>query len=294
MSDDRPAAPEPPEQQHADSAQARGSPPADPRTIGPEPPDFPRPPPPPGAVDDQRQGGAPGRDPVPVIAFVFSFFGGVLVAIPLAVWGLVRTKAGQRRGRGFAVAALCISAAWVVVSVVAVLNYGLLRNGGQTPVADISKGPPASSATAPSATSPPTSTSARTPLNPQPTGPLAKPRRVIWIALKPTMCVQDPGTPGAYVTVVDCRADHQAEVTARTVLPGTKWPGDAAVQSAAEAKCKPPFEKYVGVPFDSSRLDLNFLTADATGWRQGDHTLICFVYDPDDGHLTRALRGAAE
>ncbi|GAA2153430.1 hypothetical protein GCM10009826_12730 [Humibacillus xanthopallidus] len=96
-----------------------------------------------------------------------------------------------------------------------------------------------------------------------------------------------------YITVVDCSATHDAEVTLRALLTGTrKWPGDDAVDAAAEARCNAAFASYVGVPFEQSRLETDFYTTDRTGRSAGDRRLICLVYDPDNTSLTRSLRGS--
>ena len=92
---------------------------------------------------------------------------------------------------------------------------------------------------------------------------------------------------------MDCSATHDAEVTLRALMTGTrKWPGDDAVDAAAEATCNDAFASYVGVPFEQSRLETDFYTPDPTGWSAGDRRLICLVYDPDDTSLTRSLRGS--
>ena len=147
-----------------------------------------------------------------------------------------------------------------------------------------------------STSSPPPPTSTRPPTRPstRPPAPLAKAKRIYWENLRPGMCVRNPSSASAlYITVVDCRATHDEEVTLRALLTGTrKWPGDAAVDAAAEAKCHAAFASYVGVPFEQSRLETDFYTTDRTGWSAGDHRLICLVYDPDDSSLTRSLRGS--
>ncbi|GAA2151576.1 hypothetical protein GCM10009826_08680 [Humibacillus xanthopallidus] len=108
------------------------------------------------------------------------------------------------------------------------------------------------------------------------------------------MCVRNPSNASVlYITVVDCSATHDAEVTLRALLTGTrKWPGDDAVDAAAEARCNAAFASYVGVPFEQSRLETDFYTTDRTGWSAGDRRLICLVYDPDNTSLTRSLRGS--
>ena len=252
--------------------------------VAPKPPDPERPAP---------------MDRVSVVAFVLSLLGVGLVAIPLAVWGLVRTRPGPRRGRGFAIAALGVSAAWALASVV-LLSYGLLGGTSGNAVAGGEAAPTASQSAVPSpttsTTSPSTSVTSKAAVPAQSPKPTSKPRRVYWEDLRAGMCIRTPqNSSGTSVTVVDCRSAHDEEVTARTTLAGPKvWPGDVAMQTAAEARCRPAFGAYVGTSFDDSRLEMDFITTDPDGWKSGDHRLICLVLDPSQAHLTHALRGIRE
>jgi putative regulator of septum formation/PH (Pleckstrin Homology) domain-containing protein len=120
------------------------------------------------------------------------------------------------------------------------------------------------------------------------------PLKVYWEDLQPGMCIREDSSPTDYL-VVDCNAEHQQEVMARSTLAGSdKWPGDAAVEDAAGEKCKPAFATYVGLGLDQSRLDWDFVTPDEESWTDGKVTLICVVWDPDHDQITRALRGAHE
>jgi hypothetical protein len=228
---------------------------------------------------------------VSIAAFVLSLCGVTLAAVPLGVWGIVRTKPGRQRGRGLAVAALVISAAWVVAStalVVAMLNTLSSQTLADVPTDIVPS-------VAPAATAPATDAGSSVSTEAQPTRPLLKPQRVYWLNLKPTMCLRDEGSAVLLVSVVDCRSDHQQEVIARTSLAGPRtWSGDTALTEAALARCRPAFETYVGVGYDSSRLDLYYFVADKAGWAAGNHTLVCVVFDPDNVHLTHTLRGADE
>ncbi|KRF27111.1 hypothetical protein ASG91_11430 [Phycicoccus sp. Soil802] len=111
------------------------------------------------------------------------------------------------------------------------------------------------------------------------------------------MCIRVPEDQGFInVTVVDCRAEHQAEVMGRAALSGPKkWPGDEAMDTMALQKCREAFEPYIGLSFDESALDMDYFTADREGWQVGDRTVVCLVFDPnDDGASNRALRGVRE
>jgi hypothetical protein len=119
-------------------------------------------------------------------------------------------------------------------------------------------------------------------------------QRVYWEDLQPGMCVREDPNEMDYI-VVDCRAEHEEEVMSRGTLTGSKeWPGDAALEDAADEKCESAFAAYVGLGIDESRLDYNYLTPDRDGWTDGKPTLICLVLDPSHNQITRALRGAHE
>ena len=269
MSQDLPVAPEPPHSEnphtHDSSTAALGQPNAAPASM----------------------------DAVSVIAFVFSVIGVGLVAIPLAIWGLVRTRS-PRRGRGFAIAALCLSVAWAVASF-ALLSSGFLESSSQPVATNDSRALPAADITTTTPAQPSRSTATRSSTATQQARPLSKPKRVYWEDLKPGMCVRSPHQPAISVTVVDCRAGHDEEVMARTALArSAAWPGDVAGQAAVEDRCRAAFTAYIGIGFDDSRLEMDSLTTDKSGWRSGDHRLICLVLDPANAHLTRALRGSQE
>ena len=280
------------------------TPPGGPQDGAPAGPAPAYPPAPPGALPGQppayAQQGAPAipdgstapRDKVSVAAFVLSLPGALVIAVPLAIWGLVRTSARARRGRGLAIAALCVSGAWVVVSVLLLMAPGLL---GANQVSALPEDVPSVAPPAPG-TPAPTASASDEPVAAQPTGPMAKPKRVYWQDLKPMTCVREPDDETAsFVTAVDCRAEHDVEVMSRTSLKKTKkWPGDEAVNTAAFEKCSAAFAGYVGVPFDESRLEASFYSTDKEGWDQGDTTLICLIYDPVATNAPRRLKGAAE
>jgi hypothetical protein len=232
------------------------------------------------------------RDRVSVAAFVLSLPGALVISIPLAIWGLVRTSARARRGRGLAIAALCVSGAWVVVSVLLLMASGLLGAGQQTALPD---DPSPVAPLAPSSAAP-TVSATEEPVAAQPTGPMTKAKRIYWQDLKSRTCVREPeDATASYVTAVDCRAEHDVEVMSRTSLSKTeKWPGDEVVEDAAFEKCSDAFTGYVGLPFDDSRLELSFYSTDEEGWEEGDTTLICLVYDPVTTNAPKRLKGAAE
>jgi hypothetical protein len=122
----------------------------------------------------------------------------------------------------------------------------------------------------------------------------ANAQRVYWEDLQPGMCVREDPNEMDYI-VVDCSAEHEEEVMSRDTLARSKeYPGDAAVEDAAQQKCESAFASYVGLELVESRLDLDYFTPDKDSWTAGKVTLICLVLDPDHDQITRALRGANE
>ena len=120
------------------------------------------------------------------------------------------------------------------------------------------------------------------------------PQQIYWEDLQPGMCVREDPNEMDYL-VVDCHAEHQQEVMSRGTLAGIKeWPGDAAIEAAADEKCESAFASYVGLEIDESRLDFGFLTPHEDSWTDGKVTLICLVMDPDHDRITRSLRSAHE
>jgi hypothetical protein len=119
-------------------------------------------------------------------------------------------------------------------------------------------------------------------------------QRVYWEDLQPGMCVREDPNEMDYI-VVGCSAEHEEEVMSRDTLARSKeYPGDAAVEDAAQQKCESAFASYVGLELVESRLDLDYFTPDKDSWTAGKVTLICLVLDPDHDQITRALRGAHE
>jgi hypothetical protein len=130
---------------------------------------------------------------------------------------------------------------------------------------------------------------------PDPTAIDADGQRVYWEDLLPGMCVrEDPNAIDYDYIVVDCSAEHEEEVTSTSKLAGKEWPGDAAVDDAADERCKSAFVSYVGLELGDSRLDFDYLTPEKEDWNHSRQTLICLVLDPDHDQITRALRGAHE
>ena len=131
----------------------------------------------------------------------------------------------------------------------------------------------------------------------QPHGPMREAKKVGWGKLTTGDCVKGMSEKLTYtVTRVDCRSPHQAEVTGTFDLRGgSRYPGDAAVEKASDARCEKYFAHYVGIDWDSSAYDYDYVTPEPSDWEQADREVICFAVDPDHPEDNRiSLRDVKE
>jgi len=96
----------------------------------------------------------------------------------------------------------------------------------------------------------------------------------------------------AYAWPVDCTAAHDSEVFFVGTLPEGDYPSDDTVQTYVVDKCTPAFEKYVGIAYGDSKLQVYYIFADKDGWGAGNHSLVCYAFDPSG--RTTSVKGVAK
>jgi hypothetical protein len=239
---------------------------------------------------DSVQPAKPPLDRVSLFALMTAGPGLGLVSVPLGIWGVIRTKNHQRRGRILAVISFVLIGLWAIVGTV----VGVMAGLPVTSATDQAAAPAPSSivppTTVPATVSPAPATVSPTPVAPakkkipgrQPHGPLRKAKKVYWGQLKTGDCFKGWTEKGTtMITRVDCRSPHEEEVTGTFNLRGgSRYPGDAAVEKASDARCKKYFARYVGIHWDSSAYNFNSATPDRSNWRYGDRLVICMAEDP--------------
>lgn len=100
-------------------------------------------------------------------------------------------------------------------------------------------------------------------------------------------------------TVVPCDQPHTQEIFHEFQLDDGDWPGDEAIETAAEEGCYAAFEGFVGVPYEESVLDYVFLSPLEEGWNDPgveDRLVQCVIYEPGEGgpaQVEGSLQGAA-
>jgi hypothetical protein len=95
---------------------------------------------------------------------------------------------------------------------------------------------------------------------------------------------------GQSASVVSCNTPHDAEVFATFTLPESKWPGDTAVQAAANSGCATRLTGYIN-PQLAISLSSTYVFPDSVAWQAGTRTVICEV-TATTGQLTGSVRGA--
>ena len=94
------------------------------------------------------------------------------------------------------------------------------------------------------------------------------------------------------VPVVPCDEPHASEVFHSYQIPAETLPSTTEMEAIVQEQCLGNFETFVGMPYDTSALDVTWLEPTSGSWDQGDRELLCMVYDPA-GDVTGSLAGAA-
>jgi MFS family permease len=88
------------------------------------------------SADAKRPGATNGWA---IAAFVLGILGGTILSVIFAIVALVQVKGRHQRGRGLAIAALVISAAWIA-AIASVIGYGISAQGTSVRAADLRTG----------------------------------------------------------------------------------------------------------------------------------------------------------
>jgi hypothetical protein len=191
---------------------------------------------------------------------VFGLAAPVAVGLGIAALSQLRKRPGEG-GRGMAIAGLVIGS---VVTVGYVLLIGVLIAIGSTvdDEGDYGSPKPVSTYSAP--------------------GTYAE-------DLDVGDCFND-GSEDDQVHLQSCTDPHDGETIAIVTLPDGAYPGDSAIDRAADKACTPEFATYVGKSIDDSELDLSWWTPAKGAWNDGDHRVVCAAYGPDQ--LTATVRNS--
>ena len=92
---------------------------------------------------------------------------------------------------------------------------------------------------------------------------------------------------------VPCSEPHEYEVFAVTTYEGDgTFPSEAEFDAIFTQVCEPPFQQYVGEPYETSAIYGTMITPSEESFSDGDREYICVLYDPDNAAITSSLRNA--
>ena len=275
-----------------------GTNPPDPTPPGSNPPDpwSSQPPSPYRATPPSPYGGGPATygpasgPPVPspppskgvaITAFVLALLPcipfAVLISPVLAIVALVRSRKGGDHGSGWAIAALGVLAAWIVLgAVLLATDSGLFE--------DLRDG-----------------TTAEAPRDS--TGAVTESTDISPSDLETGDCLIDRGllgttpeaeTKSVVIQVLPCSQPHVAEVFYDFELADGAYPGDAAVDREAGRACVEKFKDFVGRGYRTSKLELFYYLPRERSWNLLEDRLVtCMVSERTDttvGSLANARR----
>jgi hypothetical protein len=89
-----------------------------------------------------------------------------------------------------------------------------------------------------------------------------------------------------------CNTEHEFELYYIATLPAGPYPAESVFDSYFDTQCIPNFATYVGKPYAESALDVYWLVPTEFGWDEGDRTIQCAIFSPNQSRLTSSLKGS--
>lgn len=194
-----------------------------------------------------------------IASFVFGLLGGVLLSVIFGIVALVRIRRRGQRGKGFAIAGLALSGAWVLVVGVAIAVLLIEQ-------------PDRSAAT----------------------GQIAHQGTASIFSLRPGDCFQNPVGSGELhvgnVTAVPCTTAHNAQVFAIFQLNAAGYPGRAAMLQLADRGCRARVARYVDRSKLTGTMSLHFVFPEPGSWAAGRRSVSCLIVDASKDLTSSLLR----
>jgi len=118
--------------------------------------------------------------------------------------------------------------------------------------------------------------------------------------LRPGDCFDDVVEGGEFaqesvtLPMVDCEDPHDNEAFALYDMADGPFPGQVVIDDEAISKCVPLFEGYVGSDYETSRLDIFWISPTTESWSDGDREIACVLYDLDLNELTGSMANSGQ
>jgi Domain of unknown function (DUF4190)/Septum formation len=201
---------------------------------------------------------ASGTNGFAIASFILGLIGGSLLSVIFGIIALNKLRARPQRGKGLAIAGLCLSGVWVVGLVV--LAVVTAQTASQRSAA---------------------------------TGQITKNGHLSVFSLRAGDCFQNPSgnqptLDVTEVTAVSCATPHDAQVVAQLPVTGSAYPGKAAFRTQALSGCKASNEALVEQSKVTDTMRLIWLYPEEQAWDDGHRTISCMIVD-SSADLTSSL-----
>lgn len=212
----------------------------------------------PGVYDHTADRAAPGTNGFAIASFVLGLVGGVLLSIIFGIVALNKLRHRPQRGKGLAIAGLCLSGAWLVG--IAVVLVVVSVTAAQRSAA---------------------------------TGQINKNGHLSVFSLHVGDCFQNPtGSQAAssltQVTAVPCASLHNAQVMAELPVQSSAYPGRAAFHAQALPGCTAKVAAVVDHSKLTATMKLLWIYPLPQAWADGQKTISCLIVDSSQD-LTSSL-----
>jgi hypothetical protein len=203
---------------------------------------------------------APGTNGFAIASFILGLIGGALLSVIFGIVALNKIRQRPQRGKGLAIAGLCLSAAWVV-SIVLVIAVNAVAASQRSAA----------------------------------TGQIVKNGYLSVFDLRVGDCFQNPSgnQPSlgiTQVTAVSCASPHNAQVTAQLPVTGSAYPGMVAFRSQGESGCKASLTAVVDQSKLTDTMNLIWIYPQAQAWTDGHRTISCLIVDSSADLTTSLLK----
>lgn len=199
-----------------------------------------------------------GTNGFAIASLVLGLIGFVLLSVIFGIVALGKLRHRPQRGKGMAIAGLCLSALWVV-GVVSVLVVRVETAAHR------------------SAT----------------TGQIVGNGHLGVFSLRAGDCFQNPSgsqpaTGLTQVTAVPCSSPHNAQVIAQLPVPGSAYPGRTAFRAQALPGCQARVAAVVDRSKLTPTMNLIWIYPELQAWADGQRTISCLIADSSEA-LTSSL-----
>jgi hypothetical protein len=213
----------------------------------------------PGVRYDRAGRPVQGTSGFAIAAFVLGLLGGAVLSVIFGIIALVKLRTRPQRGKGLAIAGLCLSGVWIA----ALVGLAVYNAAGASQRSD--------------------------------TGQITKNGSLGVFSLVTGDCFQhpngnQPASSLSEVTAVSCATPHNAQVIAQLPVSGSAYPGIAAFQAQEHEGCRAALANDVDQSKVTPTTELIWTYPKEKAWSDGDRMINCELVDSTADLTTSLLK----